>query len=152
MCVVPASQKKYDFSDFLVFVLRSAGRAARPMHPPMLLLALLPAIVGLVAGTMAHLAVACDGTVGAHAARCEEMRRDLDGLRDICLKDTQAAARIHRVGVAADDPKRAVGVAAHFAHPLEVDIGPDLEGVLDEATLKSKTPSPHPPLDCRLKP
>ena len=55
------------------------------MPPPVLLLALPPAVVGLAARAAAHLAVAGDGAVGADAAGREEVRGDLDGLGDVGL-------------------------------------------------------------------
>ena len=55
------------------------------MPPPVLLLALPPAVVGLAARAAAHLALAGDGAVGADAAGREEVRGDLDGLGDVGL-------------------------------------------------------------------
>ena len=55
------------------------------MPPPVLLLALSPAVVGAATRTATHLAVARDGTVGADAAGGEEVGRDLDGLGDVGL-------------------------------------------------------------------
>jgi len=56
------------------------------MPPPVLLLALPPAVVGLAARAAAHLAVAGDGAVGADAAGRKEVRGDLDGLGDVGLE------------------------------------------------------------------